>query len=126
MENLLLVALEEGYTFKCRGVVGLEDLFNLGKGDLELVYKNLRAEMTDKTNALFDTSKVDETLKNKLEIVELIATRRKEKESRINDDIAKAQEKNRLLEALANKKTQSLENLTEEEIIEKLKEVEER
>lgn len=135
MSNVFEIAAKNKYRFKTQsGNLTVEDLFDLpiksdtGKLDLYSIAKSLAKGLGETDNELLssifnESVKVNTDTKNMFDIVQrVVEIKREENEKRATKAKNKA-DKERLLEILAKKQDQSLESLTEEQILAKLKEL---
>lgn len=121
-KDIFMLALANKYRFNFKGVVSTEDLFNLKKEDLELIYSNLLKEKKEFSEAsLFGgTNSKNEVLENKIEILKEIANYKTEKEKEMAKEI-EDREFNRIInDTIRKKKIEDIEKMSIEEL-EKLK-----
>ncbi len=118
VENIFKYAVENKLRFPFRGIVTVEDLFDMNVNDLDTVYKTLNAQIkkANEESLLSEKTSEDEELEVKIEIVKTIfAQKISEKEAR-----EKAREirekKQRILEIMANKKDEELQNKSVDEL----------
>ena len=135
MSNVFEIAAKNKYRFKTQsGNLTVEDLFDLpiksdtNKLNLYSIAKSLAKGLGETDNELLssifnESVKVNTDTKNMFDIVQrVVEIKREENEKRATKAKNKA-DKERLLEILAKKQDQSLESLTEEQILAKLKEL---
>jgi hypothetical protein len=118
VENIFKYAVENKLRFPFRGIVTVEDLFDMSVNDLDTVYKTLNAQIkkANEESLLSEKTSEDEELEVKIEIVKnIFAQKISEKEAR-----EKAREirekKQRILEIMANKKDEELQNKSVDEL----------
>lgn len=128
--NIFELASREAYRFdSVKGALTVEDLWLLpltttrnNAASLDNIAKEINKQLKSSEEESFVTQRTskDVTLASKLELVKhIIAVKMQEAEA-VRSQAAKAEEKAKLLAILAKKQEQSLENLTEEEILNKL------
>lgn len=118
MADLFKIAAKKKYRFNYKGVISVEDLWDLDVEALDSIYKNLKKQQkTSQEESLLETvSKEDKEINNKIEIIKTI----------VNDKLAakekaiKAAEKRihnqRILEIMADKKDAALQEKSIEEL----------
>lgn len=130
--NLFEIASREGYRFdSVKGALTVEDLWALplttraNGASLDSVAKQINSQLKTSVEESFVTQKTsaDTTLTNKLELVKYIISVRMEEANVAKVRADKAQEKAKILEILARKQEQSLENSSEEDLLAKLAEL---
>lgn len=118
MDKMFEVAIRTKMRFQFRGIVSVEDLWDLSVENLDTIYKALNSEKK-KVNeeSLLDTkTKEDAELEIKIEIVKhIVRVKLEEEKQRLNVVERKAQ-KQRILEIMSKKQDESLQNKTEEEL----------
>lgn len=114
------LATRKKFRFPYKGSITVEDLWDLDLVELDAVYKNLNKMLenyTDKTLLGNDNdSGIAKMLKQKINIVTYIFNT---KEKEIADHavaVEKAKKKTKLLDILAKKQDENLEDLSEDEI----------
>ena len=126
MNNTINTLFEMASQFKFRypykGMITTEDLWDLAPSQLDIVYKALNKELqATQEEGLISTKSADEgvkanDLKNKLEIVKYIFTC-KQQAAELNRIAAEnAMKRKRIMEVLAQKRDDALQNMTEEEL----------
>lgn len=130
--NLFEIASREGYRFEsAKGSLTVEDLWVLpltarnNGTSLDSVAKQINKQLKSSEEESFVTQKTnaDTALSNKLELVKHIISVRLEEANLAKVRADKAQEKSKILEILARKQEQSLENASEEDLLAKLAEL---
>lgn len=107
------------------GGVTVEDLWDLHLTSLNEIAKGLNKALKEKAEEDFlsDTPKEDETLRLKFDIVlHILNTKKAEAEERANE-AKKAADKEFLLKLLEKKRIEGMENMSEEDLLEKIKEL---
>jgi CHASE3 domain sensor protein len=107
-----------------KGLVTVEDLWDLpltsgtGKANLDDIAKDLNKQLRSSDNVSFvnPSASADPDLQARFDIVKHIIDVKMAENKTVQEAAKKAEEKRKLLEILAKKQDQSLENMTEEEI----------
>lgn len=121
-KNLFEIAVRDKFRFAFRGMISVEDLWDLKLEQLDEVYKNLMTEMKEANEeSLLKSKTKDQTaLEMKIDIVKHIVDYKiKETESKEQEIKRKAQ-KQKILEILNEKENQDLKNMSVEELKEML------
>lgn len=118
MSDLFKVASKKKYRFTYKGVVTVEDLWNLSVEELDKIYKSLKSKQKAEAeeSLLATTSKEDKELNNKIEIVKIIVADKLEARERATKSAEKRAKNQRILEIMADKadaelKAKSLDEL---------------
>lgn len=122
--NIFELATREKYRFPYKGMISVEDLWDLDTPELDRVYKSLNKELkaTDE-ESLIEIKSANVTLNTKIEIVKYIfEVKRAEEEQRTNQ-MHNARQRQHILEILAKKQDETLQNMSEEELLKKLEEL---
>lgn len=116
--KLFETATRNKMRFPFRGMISVEDLWDLSLTNLDSVFKTLNAEAkkSEEESLLETKSKENEELSNKIEIVKYIVnTKLEEKKTRENAR-KNAEMKQRLLEIKAKRQDAALENMSDEDL----------
>jgi hypothetical protein len=116
--NMFEIALRGKYRFPFKGIASTEDLFDLSTKDLDSIFKTLNSELKKvKEESLLETkTQQDKELDTKIEIVKyIVKTKLTEEELRTKAKERKEQ-KQKLLELLASKEDEDLQNKSKEEL----------
>lgn len=116
--KLFELAARNKMRFPFRGMISVEDLWDLSLTNLDLVFKTLNAEAkkSEEETLLNTKSKEDEEISNKIDIVKYIVNVKLE-EKRAREDARKnAEMKQRLLEIKAKRQDAALENMSDEDL----------
>lgn len=118
MSDLFKVASKKKYRFTYKGVVTVEDLWDLSVEELDKIYKSLKSKQKAEAeeSLLATTSKEDKELNNKIEIVKIIVADKLEARERATKSAEKRAKNQRILEIMADKadaelKAKSLDEL---------------
>ena len=118
MSDLFKIASKKKYRFVYKGVVTVEDLWDLSVEELDKIYKSLKSKQKAEAeeSLLATTSKEDKELNNKIEIVKIIVADKLEARERATKSAEKRAKNQRILEIMADKadaelKAKSLDEL---------------
>lgn len=123
--NLFEVATKEKFRFPYKGMVSVEDLWDLPLKGLDQVFKTLNAELKEVSGeeSLLDVSEVDDELKIKIEIVRhIVKAKQEENAKRAAASEIKAR-KQKLLSILSEKEEASLYEKSKEELMKMIEEL---
>lgn len=120
MENqkMFEVATRSKMRFPFKGLISVEDLWDLSVKSLDLVYKSLNSELKQvQEESLLDIkTESDKELDLKIEIIRyIVGVKLEEEKSRLKSKEQKEQ-KQKILEVLAAKQDQELNNKSVEEL----------
>jgi len=126
IEKIFEVATRTKMRFSFRGLISLEDLWDLSVRDLDLIFKGLNSELKKVTEeSLLDTkTKEDKDLETKIEIVKYIVKVKLEEEDTRLKAKAQKEQKQKILEILSTKQDESLQNKSVDELKAMLEELE--
>lgn len=120
MENnkMFIMATQQKFRFPFKGVITVEDLWDLNVRDLDSIFKALNSQkkQNDEESLLSTKSKEDSILEAKIEIVKYIVTTKlaEAEQNRIRAEQQK--KKNRIAEILADKQDEELRGKSIEEL----------
>lgn len=125
--NLFVMATQHKFRFPFKGLVSVEDLWDMNVRDLDSVFKalNAQAKQADEESLLTAKTKEDSILEAKIEIVKYIVTVKLEEAEAKRIRAEQKEKKNRIAEILADKQDEELRGKTVEELTEMLKKMEE-
>ena len=126
MSEMFETAVRNKFRFPYKGIISVEELYDLPLTALDNVFKTLNAEAkkSEEESLLNTKSKADEELALKIDIVKhIVSVKLKEKEDRENAK-AKKEMKQRLLEIKAKREDAALENMSDEDLNKMLAELE--
>lgn len=117
-QNMFEVATRGKIRFPFKGMISVEDLWDLTPAQLDSVFKTLNAEkkQTSEESLLNTQTKEDEVLVLKIEIVKYIVSIKLEEQVARDSAKEKREQKQKLLEVLARKENEELEGKSAEEI----------
>lgn len=118
VENIFEYAVENKLRFPFKGSIAVEDLFDLSVESLDLIYKSLNRERTKvNEDSLLKSKSVEDTvLSVKIEIVKYIVAKKLAQIEVNKLAIEKKEKKNKILEVLARKQDESLQNMSIEDL----------
>ena len=124
--NIFEVAVKSKFRFEFKGLISVEDLFDLNVRDLDSVFKTLNSQLKQvKEESLLEVkTKQDEELDIKIEIVKYIFELKKEAENQRLKTKEQKEKKQKIMEILANKEDESYNNMSKEELTKMLSELE--
>lgn len=125
-ENLFESATRSKMRFPFKGMISVEDLWDLSLTNLDSVFKTLNAEVKkfEEESLLHTKSKEDEEISNKIEIVKYIVNVKLNEKKKRENDIKNAETRQKLLEIKAKRQNAALENMSDEELDKALAELE--
>lgn len=118
IQKMFEVATRSKMRFPFKGLISVEDLWDLSVQNLDAIYKVLNSEkkQASEDSLLQIKTKENETLEMKIAIVKHIVSVKLEEENARTQAQEKKVLKQRLLEIKAAKRNESLQNKSEEEI----------
>lgn len=116
--KLFETATRNKMRFPFRGMISVEDLWDLSLTNLDSVFKTLNAEAKkSEEESLLETKfKENEELFNKIEIVKYIVNIKLEEKKTRENARKNAEMKQRLLEIKAKRQDAALENMSDEDL----------
>lgn len=122
--NIFELATREKYRFPYKGMISVEDLWDIDTPELDRVYKTLNKEFkTTEEESLIEIKPSNDILKNKIAIVKFIFDAKRAEEELRAIKAANARKRQHILEILAKKHDDALQNMSEEELLKKLEEL---
>lgn len=117
-ENLFELATRSKMRFPFKGMISVEDLWDLSLTNLDSVFKTLNAEAkkSEEESLLNTKSKEDEEISNKIEIVKYIVSVKLDEKKKREDAKKNAEMRQRLLEIKAKRQDAALENMSDEDL----------
>lgn len=116
--NVFEIAVREKYRFPYKGLVSIEDMWDLPVTELDKVFKELNKQVkTAQEESLLETkTKEDEILENKIAIVRhIVSIKQKESKDKMMERQRKAQ-KQRIMEIMADKEDEALKGKSLDEL----------
>lgn len=122
MINIWIESLKNKFRFEFKGLISVEDLFDLTLADLDAIYKNLKKEEKDlQGDSLLDdveNPKVNE-VEVKIEVVKAIFDMKKAEIAKAEKALANKAQRDKILAIIEDKENQELS----EKSIDELKEI---
>lgn len=119
MENLFMESSRGKFRFNYKGLIEVSDLWDLKLEELDIIYRELNSSLkkVEEESLMKVKSDKDKILVSKIEIVKFIyEIKSKELEERKNAKL-NADKRNKINEILAKKQADSLENMSEADLI---------
>lgn len=124
-KNLFEIATRNRYRFNYKGVMTVEDLWDLNVETLDAIFKmlNRQKKTADEDSLLATKSAEDTELANKIELVKyIVSVKLAEAADRVSAAEKKAQ-RDKIMEIVAKKKNKALEDMGIDELMKKLEEL---
>ena len=125
--NIFVIASKLKFRYPYKGMITTEDLWDLNLDQLDSIYKALTKEVkASQEDSLLTTrarNENDDILDTKIEIVKYIFEEKIEAARKREAEIVNAEKKRRILEALAKKQDDAINNMTEDELRKMLEEI---
>lgn len=117
-ENLFEVAVRNKFRFPFKGMVSVEDLWDMSVRDLDSVFKALNSELKQvKEESLLEVKTTqDQELDMKIEIVKYIVKVKLEEKAAEAKAKENKEKKQKILELLAEKQDANLRNMSTEDL----------
>ena len=124
--NLFEMASKLKFRYPYKGWITTEDLWDLNQKALDEIYKTLTQDLKKLTEASLYCNKCteDAELETKIEIVKYIFQYKEESDAQARKAIENKAKRQRILEVLAKKQDDSLNNMSEEDLKKMLEELE--
>lgn len=124
--NVFEMATRNKFRFPYKGLISVEDLWDLSHVQLDSIYKNLNKEIKQiqEESLLSAKNSEDAELQAKIDIVKYIFTVKQQEAIQRSIDAENAYKKRRIMEILAQKQDDSLMGKSEDELRKMLKELE--
>lgn len=119
MDNMWIEALKNKYRFEFKGLINVEDLFDLKLEDLDYIYKNLKRDENDlQVDSLLDANKnpLKGELDCKINIVKSIFQMKVAEIEKTKIAMANKAQKEKILAIIENKQDQELSEKSIEEL----------
>ena len=122
INNLFEIATRSKFRYPYKGMINTEDLWDLDINQLDVVYRNLNNELkaTDSDSLIASKSanegiKVND-LKNKIEVVKYVFDHKQQAAELTRMAAERSAKRQLVLEALAQKQNNALQNMSEEDL----------
>ena len=124
--DIFKTATKEKYRFPYKGMISVEDLWDLNLAQLDGIYKSLNAQKktAEEDSLLGQHTKEDQTLQNKIEIVKDIFSEKQAEKEAVKRRIENAEEKRRIMEIIASKEDAALKEKSIDDLKKMLSELE--
>ena len=124
MANLFEIAAREKYRFPYKGQITVEDLWDLSPTALDSIYKVLNKTMkAQEDESLMAERAKDTTTENMVMIVKYIFAVKKEETNARKAAAENAEKRRHIMDILARKQDEALNNKSEEELLKMLDEL---
>ena len=112
-KNLFEIASRKRYRFNYKGVMTVEDLWNLRVEDLDAIFKalNRQKKTADEESLLAVRSVEDQDLANKIELVKYIVSVKLAEAEQRKTAAANREQRDKILAIMAKKQDAKLENM---------------
>ena len=116
--NIFEAASKNKYRYPYKGMITTEDLWDLTQAQLDMVYKALNKGVSEAqvSSLMHKVTDVDAELLNKIEIVKYIFNAKEAEAEARKNDAAKHAKKQRILDILAQKQEDALQNMSEDDL----------
>jgi hypothetical protein len=117
-ENMFEVAVRNKYRFPFRGLISVEDLWDLDVSSLDSIFKTLNSQLKKaKEESLLETrSKQDEEIDTKIAIIKyIVGVKIEEKNTRLKAK-ARREKKQKIMEIISAKQDADLQNKSVDEL----------
>jgi hypothetical protein len=115
--NNFKYAAKKQLRFPFRGMISVEDLFNLSLVDLDSIYKSLKKQQKNSAEeSLIEKTVQDTELEVKLAIVKEIFDDKKAAQDKAKKAMEKKAKAQRILEIMSKKQDEALQNMSEDEL----------
>lgn len=122
MTNIFEVAIRNKFRFNFKGMVTVEDLWDLTLTQLDSIYKTLNKEIkeTEEDSLLGTKTKENDELQTKIEIIKYIVQQKVQEKEDHENQIKLKQQKQQILGLLEKKQQTNMENMSEDQLLEML------
>jgi hypothetical protein len=123
--NIFEVASRNKFRFSFKGIISVEDLWDLQPRQLDSIFQTLNAELKLlKEESLLDTkTKQDKELDIKIEIIKYIVQIKLDEQTSRAEALERKEKKQKILEILSTKQDEDLKGKTPEELQKMLEEL---
>ena len=122
--NIFFLFTRKKYRYPYKGMITTEDLWDLPLTALDSIYKTLNKQAKQsQEESLLNTSATNETLENQIAIIKyIVATKQQEQVDRLKEK-ERAEQKQKIMEILADKQDETLKGKSVEELQKMLEEM---
>ena len=122
--NIFEVATRKKYRYPYKGMITTEDLWDLPLTALDSIYKTLNKQAKQsQEESLLNTSATNETLENQIAIIKYIVTTKQQEQVDRLKEKERAEQKQKIMEILADKQDETLKEKSVEELQKMLEEM---
>ena len=124
--NLFIMASRKKFRFAFKGMISVEDLWDLSLKELDTIFKNLNAQYKAQINEeslLTDKTDGATVLEAKIQIIKYIVQTKKDEIADCELQAVRKAQKDKILEIIASKKDQQLQEMSVEELMKKFEEL---
>ena len=116
--NLFEIAAREKYRFPYKGMISVEDLWDLSAAQLDEIYRKLNTEMkrTEEDSLLAKKTREQEKLSNQVALVKYIFEEKQAELAERKQERVRAEKRQRILEILANREDAALNDLSDADL----------
>ncbi|MEQ6355178.1 hypothetical protein ABNX05_11165 [Lysinibacillus sp. M3] len=116
--NLFEKAVKGKYRFQFKGIITVEDLWDLSVQNLDSIFKSLNTELkqVSEESLLQTKSSADEELENKIAIIKYIVEVKVREANKKTQEKAQREQREKILEIIEAKQNQDLQDKTIEEL----------
>lgn len=116
--NIFELATRNKFRFPYKGLISVEDLWDLGAVQLDTIFKTLNRDVkqTQEASLMCTKSTEDAELLTKIEIVKYIFNAKQAEEDARKTAAANAEKRRHILDILAQKQEDSLHNMSEADL----------
>lgn len=118
MADLFKIATKKAYRFNYKGLITVEDLWNLSVEELDKIYKSLKKQQKNNTeeSLLQTVSTEDKELQNKIDIIKTIVNDKLIARDKAQKAAERKAQNQRILEIMADKQDAALKEKSLEEL----------
>lgn len=123
-EEMFIKASREKMRFYYKGVLTVEDLWDLPVTELDKIYKNLNAKAKESAEeSLLSESTEDETLNTQIEIIKYIVSVKLDERDKAKKAKERKEQKEKIMSIIASKQDESLQGKSIDELTKLLDEL---
>ena len=118
MSDLFKIATKKAYRFNYKGLITVEDLWDLSVEELDKIYKSLKKQQRNNTeeSLLQTVSTEDKELQNKIDIIKTIVNDKLVARDKAQKAAERKAQNQRILEIMADKQDAALKEKSIEEL----------
>lgn len=123
-EEMFIKASREKMRFSYKGVLTVEDLWDLPVTELDKIYKNLNAKAKESAEeSLLSESTEDETLNTQIEIIKYIVSVKLDERDKAKKAKERKEQKEKIMSIIASKQDEALQGKSIDELTKLLDEL---